>query len=183
MDVLPPLKRGGQGGVGRLVSWRAYPPTPPWKRGGKIVSILVQGIWDTTEPGWITANHDVSLLMINIVVRGESECTKWAREKRKAQAETGGKWIGYRPTDLGVRSFPSAGTMAPSVTLGQVAAMDPLDRGDPLFQGVDQGGGIIGIHRKKLIEDLISAPRDQILYKLIVCVWSQPLFLANCERD
>ncbi len=65
MDVLPPLKKGGQGGVGlvvRLVSWRAYPPYPPFLRGERIVSILVQGIWDTTDPGWITATHDVSLL-------------------------------------------------------------------------------------------------------------------------
>ncbi len=50
MDFLPLLKRGasGVGLVGRLVSWRAYPPNP-WERGERLVSLLVQGIWDTTE--------------------------------------------------------------------------------------------------------------------------------------
>ncbi len=69
-------------------------------------------------------------------------------EKKGSSGDAGGKWTGLRPTDLGVRSFPSAGTMAPSVTLGRVAAMDPLDRGDLLFEGVDQGGGIIGVREE-----------------------------------
>ncbi len=77
MDVLPPLKRGGR--RGRPAAWSRgglTPPNPPLERGGKIISILVQGIWDTTEPGWITTSHDVSLLIVNIEVRGESGCTK-----------------------------------------------------------------------------------------------------------